>query len=326
MNNYNKLVPLFISFLFFFSSINAQNVGIGTTNPQHDLDIKGTTSIQYLYPSFGNDTVYKFLRIGEAGNYWGGLMYNVSSANYGPGDNMVFFTYGNRDMALRSGSGDIILHPSGSGNVLMQPGRNGNVGIGTANPLFELDVKGTSSIQYLYPSFGNDTVYKFLRIGEPDDYWAGIMYNVSSPSYGEGDNLSIFTYGSRDITMRAGSGNIVLHPTGNGNVGIGTGTPDYKLDVNGGIRAKEVLVESGWSDHVFLPEYELKSLEKEATFIEENGHLSGFDSEAAMKGMINVEDVTNKQQVKIEEMMLHMIQLNEEIKALKAKITELEKQ
>ncbi len=318
------LIVLIPSFLFA-NYMFGQHIGIGTTNPLHELDVRGTTSVQYLYPSFGNDTLYKFLRIGEGGNYWGGLMYNVSSATYGPGDNMAFFTYGNRDLALRAGNGDIILHPTGNGDVLLQPRRNGKVGIGTATPNFELDVRGTSAIQYLYPSFGNDTIYKFLRIGTPDEYWAGIMYNVSSPSYGEGDNLSIFTYGSRDITMRAGNGNIVLHPTGNGNVGIGTGTPDFKLDVNGGIRAKEVLVESGWSDHVFLPEYKLNSLETEATFIEQNGHLSGFDSEAAMEGMINVEDVTNKQQVKIEEMMLHMIQLNEEIKALKAKVEELEK-
>lgn len=324
MKTNNKLFIL-LAFLFFAHTAYSQHIGIGTTNPQHDLDIKGSTAIQYLYPSFGNDSVYKFLRIGEPGDYWGGLMYNISSPYYGSGDNITLFTYGNRDIAMRAGTGDIVLHPTGSGNVLLSPTGNGKIGVGTANPQYQLDIKGTTSMQYLYPSFGNDTIYKFIRIGEPSNYWAGIMYNVSSPSYGEGDNLSIFTYGSRDITMRAGSGNIVLHPTGNGNVGIGTGTPDYKLDVYGGIRALEVLVESGWSDHVFLPEYELKSLEQEAQFIEQNGHLSGFDSEADMEGLINMEDVTNKQQVKIEEMMLHMIQLNEEIKALKAKIEELEK-
>jgi len=325
MNNYNKHLFFLITFFFVVNCIQAQ-VGIGTTSPQHDLDVRGTTATQYLYPKFGNDTLYRFIRIGTPSAYWGGLMYNVSSTTYGPGNNMSLFTYGNRALTLRTGTGDIIMHPSGSGNVLMQPYRRGNVGIGTANPNYELDIKGTTSMQYLYPSFGNDTIYKFIRIGNPDDFWAGIMYNVSSPSYGEGDNLSIFTYGNRDITMRAGNGNIVFHPTGNGNVGIGTGTPDHKLDVNGGVRAKEVLVESGWSDHVFLPEYKLKSLEQESKFIDKNGHLSGFDSEAAMNGMINVENVTNQQQVKIEEMMLHLIQLNEEIKALKAKVKELEKE
>jgi len=43
----------------------------------------------------------------------------------------------------------------------------------------------------------------------------------------------------------------------NGNVGIGTINPTHKLSVNGTIQAKEVKVETGWSDYVFYDDYQL---------------------------------------------------------------------
>ena len=50
--------------------------------------------------------------------------------------------------------------------------------------------------------------------------------------------------------------------TGDGNVGIGTSNPTYKLSVNGNIRSKEVVVETGWADYVFDEQYKLSPLEE----------------------------------------------------------------
>jgi len=112
----------------------------------------------------------------------------------------------------------------------------------------------------------------------------------------------------------------------NGYVGIGTTTPNNELDVNGTIRAKEIKVESGWSDYVFYEDYQLPTLEDEEKYIKENGHLLGFESEKAMDGEIQLGDVSRRQQAKIEEMMLHLIQISEKLQNVEAKVSDLEQE
>ena len=68
-----------------------------------------------------------------------------------------------------------------------------------------------------------------------------------------------------------------------GNVGIGTTNPQYPLSVNGTIQAKEVLVNAGWSDYVFDPDYRVKPLTEVAAFIKANHHLPDIPSEAEVK-------------------------------------------
>ena len=111
----------------------------------------------------------------------------------------------------------------------------------------------------------------------------------------------------------------------NGNVGIGTTSHQNKLDVCGTIRAKELVISDTWCDYVFEDDYALKSLEEKDQFIQENGHLPEFESAAAMGGDIQIADVTKRQQVSIEEITLHLIELNKELKALKEENAELRK-
>jgi len=101
-----------------------------------------------------------------------------------------------------------------------------------------------------------------------------------------------------------------------GKIGIGTNDPKYKLDVCGSIRVKEVIVEDDWCDYVFDKDYPLSTLQEEKKNIEKNGHLLGFESEETMHGKISLLDVTKRQQVKIEEYALHLIQLNEKVMTL----------
>lgn len=111
----------------------------------------------------------------------------------------------------------------------------------------------------------------------------------------------------------------------NGHIGIGTNDPMYKLDVCGTVRAVEVLVEDDWCDYVFEEDYQLPTLEDEKEHIEKNGHLLGFQSEKEMDGKISLHDVTKRQQVKIEEFALQLIQLNERNKILEQQNADLSK-
>ena len=73
--------------------------------------------------------------------------------------------------------------------------------------------------------------------------------------------------------MSLGAGNPAgsqVRILGNGNVGIGTNTPAGRLDVNGTIFQRGILLHA---DYVFEPTYTLESIEEHSAFMWENKHL-----------------------------------------------------
>jgi hypothetical protein len=115
----------------------------------------------------------------------------------------------------------------------------------------------------------------------------------------------------------------------NGNLGIGTTTPDQKLSVNGMIHAKEIIVDLiGWPDYVFEEDYELMPLEKLEKKIKEDKHLPEIPSakEIENNGVL-LGEMNKKLLQKIEELTLYIIQQNKDIELLKTqtkKISDLE--
>jgi len=106
---------------------------------------------------------------------------------------------------------------------------------------------------------------------------------------------------------------MVLTNDGRLGIDIGSSEPcvDCKLDVNGKIRAEEIVVETGvWPDYVFKENYRLMPLSEIDQFIKVNGHLPGVPkADQAKANGVNLGDVSKILLGKIEELTLHMIEL-----------------
>ena len=99
---------------------------------------------------------------------------------------------------------------------------------------------------------------------------------------------------------------------------------DYKLFVNGGILSNEIRVAVGWADYVFLDDYTLLPLGDVKSYINEFGRLPRMPSTAEVEDSgLALGEITVKQQEKIEEIYLHLIQLEERIAELEAENKEL---
>jgi hypothetical protein len=109
-----------------------------------------------------------------------------------------------------------------------------------------------------------------------------------------------------------------------GNVGIGTIDPAQKLAVNGTIRAKDIIVDTGWSDYVFDRNYRLADLDEVEAHIKAEGHLPGIPSarEVADHG-VSLGEMQAMLLAKIEELTLHQIAQAKELSLLKAENAQL---
>jgi hypothetical protein len=126
-----------------------------------------------------------------------------------------------------------------------------------------------------------------------------------------------------------------------GNTGVGTYTPNAKLHINGGVLiggnaartavgyslsvdgkviAEEVRVQlsTAWPDYVFADGYQLPSLESIEQHIKTNKHLPGIPSAAQVeKEGILLGDINKRLLEKIEQLTLHLIDLNKENQEIK---------
>jgi hypothetical protein len=176
----------------------------------------------------------------------------------------------------------------------------GNVGIGTSTPAFKLDVNGRIRLRSVDAS-------------NTAGLWLNNVANTALTGFiGVINDSRMGFYG-------AVSGWSLVMNTDNGNVGIGTFNPAYKLSVNGSIQAKEVRVETGWADYVFEKDYKLTPLEDVEKYIKAHKHLPSMASaEEIQKNGLAVGEAQTKMMEKIEELTLYVIDLQKQIAALKA--------
>jgi hypothetical protein len=120
-----------------------------------------------------------------------------------------------------------------------------------------------------------------------------------------------------------------------GNVGIGTLTPDARLAVKGTIHAQEVKVDLSvpGPDYVFEKDYNLTPLKDVEAYITLHKHLPEVPSAQEMEtNGLYLKEMNLLLLKKVEELTLHLIQLEKKLekadaqnKTLETRITQLEK-
>ena len=227
---------------------------------------------------------------------------------------------GNRQLTFNNGSSETHITQVDGGNPALS--FDASVGIGTTAPTakLEVDSSGQGSVNLLL--MDSSTSSHFFAVPNASAGYANSLVQAGDQVFGY-TGSGVDTGALVIAPWSASSKGIRIAPSGN--VGIGTTNPQYPLSVNGTIQAKEVIVNTGWSDYVFGPDYRVRPLTEVAAFIKANHHLPDIPSEAEVKqNGVSLADMQAKLLAKIEELTLQMIQLNEKNRALEKKVAQLE--
>jgi len=215
----------------------------------------------------------------------------------------------------------------------------GNVGIGTKSPQALLDAGRLlnsgelGSVLARLPEGNSAGAGTYLGVkGHGTTIGSdgrGKSFSIEHGFYGQTNSAINFYRGGAvtggGISFSTNNNTEMMWILDNGNVGIGTAYPIEKLAVNGTIRSKEVLVENAnWPDYVFDPTYNLPSLEKVETYINENHHLPEVPSaqEITDKGL-SLGEMNKLLMKKVEELTLYLIESNKMHKKQQQEINDI---
>ncbi len=217
--------------------------------------------------------------------------------------------FDNNEILARNGANSATLTMQHDGGALkvgsthkLYVGDNGNVGINTGNPLAKLDVIGRIRVDKDDEAIGITGLNPYIGLWYNDNYRSRIqqlsdqLYIHSTDKvHLDGDQVAI--------------GNML------------TTADEYKLTVTGKIICEELKVElaGNWPDYVFADEYELTPLHELKSFIDTHNHLPNIPNATNVeKDGFEVGEMNRKLLEKVEELTLYVIQLQEQIDALKA--------
>lgn len=228
------------------------NVGIGTQQPAYRLEVAGGDA------RIGDLTGRRYLSI--ASKEWPEIRFTTPTLT----DDMRIGMAHAADANYRVAAGDWYVHSPGTdamglvvqreGGVSLAPTK-GNVGIGTTTPNAKLMVNGSiaGGTSNLDPAADDGKkVNDFGATGPLNGSWGTLIGMNRSAGCRETDFIN---YGGLGSGMNDGGFRFyvadkstfepVMTMMGNGNVGIGTSAPAYKLDVAGTLRTAEEVIIGG---------------------------------------------------------------------------------
>ena len=243
------------------SAFDNKNVGIGTDSPIYKLDVSGdihTSNNIYI----GNNTNNETNKSIYFGGTFGDNTYDhcvIEKRVYGSGtekQELLLFSGNDKDTTagpdrIRLKGGNILFDVLNNGtdrtieNTKMIIKDNGNVGIGTTSPQSLLHLAGTGDVILRLQADtdnsgeGDNPMIEFRQDG---NLLTGVIGTGNLPT-GTGINhnaLYLQHCGGNGIIFLSGptqdnqaTSVERMRIASNGNVGIGTTSPNYKLDVNG---------------------------------------------------------------------------------------------
>lgn len=218
------------------------------------------------------------------------------------------------------------INAIGSGSLMINNNIGKKVFIGTGTSLSDVEMGGNVSIG----SSANQNGAKF-QIAKESTFkiYANGGGDITSstsirPHFASNTDFKIYEGPWGGATFRFGifgNGNTFLAPSG-GAVAIGTtnttSMTGYMLTVNGAIRAKEIKVNTNWSDFVFDSNYKLMPLAEVEAFIQDHGHLPEIPSAKEVEeNGVSLGEMQARLLQKIEELILHVIELKKENEKMK---------
>jgi hypothetical protein len=287
--------------IYIPSNNNASNYI--TTGADNNFLIQGSEGIQFW--TYYNTWSPK-LSIAKNGNIGIGTTSPISPLSFGKDGGIYMPSNNNASNYITTGADNNFLIQGGDGiqfwthhntwSPKLSIAENGNIGIGTTSPISPLSFGKDGGI-YM-PS--NNNASNYITTGSDNNFLIQ-----------GGDGIQFWTHHNTWSPK--------LSIAENGNIGIGTTSPAYKLAVKGTIGCGEIKVEnvSNWADFVFEPDYNLRSIEEVESYIKENKHLPDIPSEKEVKEEgISVGEMNTKLLQKIEEQMLYIIELEKRIEKL----------
>lgn len=301
------------------------NVGIGTSSPSALLHINGG-GIKHTNPGgypYGIDIDVNFPSswAREFGISYNGAGKLASFGVMGNGNAMTYAYIGGNTTADASHSDTwMVFKPTGY------------IGIGTINPVARLNIETAAESDNTYFRMENKGIAgSLLYIGTGTaseavtDYRKQNVIESYSNLHISAANASSNIFLETGRTGAASTPRMIINNVGN--VGIGTMTPgSFRLAVEGTIGARKVKIQqSAWADYVFHDDYQLPSLQQIEQFIKHNKHLPDIPSEAeVVQDGIDLGDMNKRLLQKIEELTLHLIDVNKQLGDLKKRVAEME--
>ncbi len=275
------------------TSSTAGNVGVGLANPASKLHLKGgafTVEHTGLLGKFVSSTSSAYLSLDPAG---------TRSTFFGHTTDETDYTY--IDNNFQAG-------------VEFALTKFGFLGLGTTTPEKKLHIvtpqngiavfESTNTNAFISLENGSGGTGGIGRVTDPVD--GNYMWITS--------NTSGATSFQPEFIIRGG------------NIGMGTFNPSHKLSVNGTIRAKEIIVNTGWADYVFADSYRLKPLAEVERFIQTHNHLPGVPSANQVQAEgIGMGEASTLLLEKVEELTLYLIELDKKVKQLQEENNQLKK-